>query len=119
MVAKDLVELHLVVALTLGQRLEDQHAGKEELAARKLSTTRGPDSHRPSRDLASADLGTGLRVDDRDRGVQDRAGTKHRPTPHAGPLHHHAAAADERLVLDHHRPGIRRLEHAADAYAPG
>ena len=36
---------------------------------------------------------------------------------HPGPLGHDAAAADEALVADDHRRGLRRLEHATDADA--
>ena len=38
---------------------------------------------------------------------------------HPGPAHDHAPGPDERLVLNHDRHRVRRLEHAADADAAG
>ena len=48
-VPEDVVELRLVVALALGEPLDDEHAGEEELAAGELAPARGLDGHRPRR----------------------------------------------------------------------
>ncbi len=41
------------------------------------------------------------------------------PSPHDHALGHFRARADEAIVLDDHRAGLQRLEHAADADAAG
>ena len=53
-------------------------------------------------------------VDDRRRRGEHDAGAEHRPLLDQHALDHDRARADEAVVLDDHRPALRRLEHAAD-----
>ena len=78
-VAQDLVQLRLVVALAFAQPLDDEHARHEELAARVLAPAAGPDGHAPGGHDAAGDLLAGLGVDDRDgrdRGSSPRRGPR-------------------------------------------
>ena len=65
--------------------------------------------------MASRDLLSRLCIDDRDRRVEDRPCAQHGTSADASSFDHHRATPDERLVFDHHRPGVGRLEDAADA----
>src|SRR3954469_2810102 len=77
-VAQRVVQLGLVVALALGQALDDEHARQTELAARERPWPRGGDGDAPRRHDAAADLLARLGVDDRDRVAQDHARAEHR-----------------------------------------
>src|SRR2546423_1896068 len=105
--AEDVVELRLAVPLALGQPLDHQYAGQAEGAAGELPVPGSGHRHRPRRDVPPADLFAGLGVDHRDRRVEDYPGPDHRAAPDPGALGDHGPAADQRLVLDHHRPGVR------------
>ena len=60
------------------------------------------------------------RVEHGNARVEDRAGSPSTaPSPTRAPVDHHAATADHAVVLDDHRRGLRRFEHAADAHAAG
>src|ERR1700683_2969691 len=113
-VAQDLVQLSLVVALPLAQALDDEHARHEELSPRVLSPPTGPDGDAPGRHDAARDLLTRLGVDDRDGRIEEAAGAQHRPLADARPARDHATAPDEGVVLHHHRDRVGRLEHAPD-----
>src|SRR5262249_52999335 len=116
LVPKDLVQVLTLTGLVVTQ---DEHTRQRELAAGELALAAGANGNGVGRDEPAADLCAGPRVDDRDTGVQDGAFTEHRTFADARSLRHHAAAADERVVLDDDWRGLRRLEHAADADAPG
>ncbi len=64
--AEDVVQPCLVVALPLGKPLDHQHAGEEELAPRVVPAPRRLHGHDQA-GRAPAQLVTGLGVDDRDR----------------------------------------------------
>src|SRR4029079_2206322 len=68
---------------------------------------------RISRDSAIMNLAR-CAVDDLGRGAEENAHREDRPALHDDPLGHLGARADEAIVLDDHRPGLERLEHAAD-----
>src|SRR5580698_3340133 len=75
-VAQDLVQLSLVVALPLAQALDDEHARHEELPTGVLAPATGPDGDTPGRHHATRDLLTRLGVDDRDGRIEEAAGTQ-------------------------------------------
>src|SRR4051812_14751508 len=114
-----LVQLRLVVALAFLEALDDQHARETELAALELASPGAGHGHAPRRHGTAADLLAGLDVDHRHRRSQDHAGADERPPSDARPLDDHAAAADHGVVLDDHRRGLGRLEHAADPDTAG
>ena len=74
--------------------------------------------HRIGRHFALMD-GAGLAVDDAGRRAEIDAHREHRAFAHDHALGDLGARADEAVVLDDHRPGLQRLEHAADAGAAG
>src|SRR5579875_529719 len=111
------VERDLVGRRALGQPAQHEHAGQAELAPGEPAAVGAADADRPRRDLAAREFLAGLRIDDVRAAGQDRPGAEHCPGPDPGAVHDHAPGADERLVLDHHRDRVRRLEHAAYAHA--
>src|SRR3954447_14581689 len=84
--AEDVVELGLVVALALGQALDDEGAREPERAARELPEAGALHDDAPRRHVAAADLVARLAVDDRDRRVQDHARPQHGAAAHTGPF---------------------------------
>ena len=118
-VAQHVVELRLVVALARLEPLEHEHARQAELAAGERRAAAWPTPRRTTAALTATDLLAGLGVDHRDRPGEDAPRTEHHAVAHAGAVGHDAAAADQALVADHHRRGLGRLEHAADADAAG
>src|SRR5580692_6537719 len=116
-VPQDLVQLCLVVALPFAEALDHQDAGDEELAPRVLAPAAGPDGDAPWRHHAAGDLLPGLGIDDGDGGVEEAPRAQHRAPADARPTGHHAAAADEGVVLDDHGHGVRGFEHAPDTHA--
>src|SRR5487761_1660071 len=117
--AEDLVQLRLVVALPLAEPPQHDDARQEEFAAGQLPAPHGADGDAPGRDDPAPEVGTGLTIDLRDGGVENRALAEHRATTHPSALGHHRAAADHDVVLDHDRHGVRGLEHATDPDATG
>ena len=79
---------------------------------------RAGDDHRISRDPAVEDLAAGA-VDDLGRRAEEHAHRQHRAFLDDDALGDFGAGADEAIVLDDHRPGLQRLEHAADPGAAG
>src|SRR6201989_761634 len=118
-VPQNFVQRGFVVAVTLGQPPQHQHAGQAELAAGELAGPGAADAHRPGRRLTPGQFLPGLGVDHVHAGAQDRARAQHRALTDPGPFHDHAPGADEGVVTHHHRHRVRRLEHAADADSPG
>src|SRR5207248_2040997 len=74
--------------------------------------------HRIGRDLSNVDL-AGFAVDDPGVGRDEYAHRQHRPGADDHTLDHFRARADEAIVLDDHRVGLQRLEHAADPSVAG
>src|SRR5688572_22277134 len=62
---------------------------------------------------------TGGAVDDLGGSADEDAHGDHRAFAHHHAFDHLGARADEAVVLDHHWPGLHRLQHAADADAAG
>src|ERR1700733_15202191 len=87
--SQDVVEQGLVVAVTLGEPPDDQHARQGEPAPRVLAPPRRRHRHRPRWHVSAADLFARSRVDHRDRGVED------------GSLPEDGAAADTGSLGDH------------------
>jgi hypothetical protein len=58
-------------------------------------------------------------VDDLRRRAQEHPHRKHRAFAHDHAFGHFRARADERTILDDHRPGLQRLQHTADSSASG
>src|SRR5690606_28163687 len=117
--AQDVVELRLVVALPFLQPLEHQYARQAEGAAGELLLPGAAHGDAPVGDAAPADLLTGLHVDHRHGRRQDRARADDGAPAHPGPFDDHGAAAEQRVVLDDHGHGVRRFEYAADADTAG
>ena len=117
--AEDLVQHRLVVTLAGRQVAHDEHARQEELTARVLLAPHRADGDAPRRHVAAPELVSRPGVDHRDRRVEDGALAEHGPLADAGALGDHGPAADQHVVLDDDRSRVGRLEHAADADAPG
>ena len=91
--------------------LDDHRAG--EAGAAVLARQRAGDDNRIRRDPAVADLAGGA-VDDLGRSAEEHAHRQHRALLDDHAFGDFGARADEAIVLDDHRPGLKRLEHAAD-----
>src|SRR5580704_1911983 len=91
-VPQDLGQLRLVMALSLAEPLDHQHARHEELPPGILAAAARPDGDAPRRHDAARDLLARLGVEDRDGRVEKAARPEDRPLADAGPAGHHAAA---------------------------
>ena len=107
------------MALPFREALDDEHAGQSELAAGEGPGSGGGDRHAPGRHHSAAEFLAGGRIDDGDGTGQDASGTEHGAVADPGTLRHDATAADECVVADEDRRGLRRFEHTADAHATG
>ena len=74
--------------------------------------------HRIGRDAAVDDFARRA-VDDLGRGAEEHAHRHHRALLDDDALGDFGARADEAIILDDHRAGLERLEHAADPGAAG
>src|ERR1041385_1334173 len=83
-----------------------------------LAGERAGHHHRIGRHLALEHLPGGA-VDDLGRGAEIDAHRQHRALAHDHAFGDLGARADEAVVLDDHRVGLQRLQHAADADAAG
>src|SRR6478736_6762893 len=89
--------------LAVGARLARQAAGHD---------------HRIRRHLAAEDFAA-VAIDDLGGGADENPHRQHGALAHDRALGHFRARADEAIILDDHRTGLQRLEHAADAGAAG
>ena len=118
-VAEDLVQGGLIVRAALGQPLQHQHARHSELAAGELARPGAAHADRPGGHLAAGQFVAGLDIDHVRGPGQDGARAEHGTLADPGAFDDHAPGADVRVVLDDHRDGVRRLEHAADTDPAG
>src|SRR3989442_1300407 len=95
---------------------EDEEAGEAELAARELAAAAGLDAQGSGRHDTPPQLVSRLCVDDWYPGVQKARFAEDAAPTDARALGDHAAAADETVVLDDHRRGLRGLEYSADPH---
>ena len=117
MFPEEFVESCFVVALAFCEAYDDKCAGHSEGPAGKGLRAGRIDDETPWRNDASCNFVTSFRVDDRDGGVENHAGTEHGATTDPCAFGDHRTAADERVVLDYDGCGLRRFENAAKADA--
>src|SRR6202043_169001 len=79
---------------------------------------RARNDHRIGRHFA-LERYAGVAVDDLGRGADEHAHRQHRALAHDHAFGNLGARADKAIVLDDHRAGLQRFEHAADADAAG
>ncbi len=118
--AKRLLEARLAVGRLLALP-DDERAGNVELPGREVPLGHPGDHYRAWRDVALELLREArpANVDDLRRRGQHHTGAEYGLATHAHALDHDAATPDEGAVLDDHRCGAGRLEHATDPDAAG
>src|SRR5450759_3607335 len=116
------------VRLSISQQLVDAGLGARalvhaldddraiEAGAAALAGQRAGHHHRISRHLALRHVAA-LAVDDAGGGAEIDAHGEHRAGAHDHAFRHFRARAYKAIILDDHRPGLQRLEPAADAGA--
>ena len=117
MLAQEIVELALVVSLAGLESLDHEHAREAELTARERPRPRCLDGHATRRHHSPTQLLAGLGIDDRDRAGENDPGTDERTVADAGAFDDHRAAADDAVVADDDRRGLRGFEDTTDADA--